>query len=209
MALLTYLKQSSGKVLDMEPHATPGRPRALQLEDEFLAVLMRLRLGLLSEDIAERFGVSVATFSRIFAKWIRVLYRELRMLFPWPSQDAIHARLPSQFHQYPKTRVIIDCTEIFIQRPSSLQSQLLTFSSYKHHNTFKVLVGISPGGVVTFVSELWGGRVSDHHLTEKSGILALLQPGDNVMADRGFDVQDILAPLGVTLNIPPFLDQKL
>ena len=43
---------------------------------------------------------------------------------------------------------------------------------------------------------------------KKSGILKLLQPGDNVMADRGFDIQDILAPLGVTLNIPPFLDQK-
>ncbi len=132
MAFLTFLKRSSAEVLDMEPHATPGRPRTLQLEDEFLAVLMRLRLGLLSEDVVERFGVSVATFSRIFAKWIRVLYRELMPLFPWPSQDAIHVRLPSQFHQYPKTRVIIDCTEIFIQRPLSLQSQLqlLTFLSY-------------------------------------------------------------------------------
>ena len=167
MAFLTYLKRSSGEVLDVEPHATPGRPRALQLKDELLGVLIRLRLGLLSEDVAERFGVSVATFSRMFAKWIRVLYRELRLLLPWPSQDAIRARLPSQFHQYPKTRVIIDCTELFIQRNSSPQSQLLTFSSYKYHNTFKVWVGISPGGVATFDSELWGGRVLDRLLTEK------------------------------------------
>ena len=49
MAFLTYLKRSSSEVLDMEPHATLGRPRALQLQDEFLAVLMRMRLGLLSE----------------------------------------------------------------------------------------------------------------------------------------------------------------
>ena len=65
------------------------------------------------------------------------------------------------------TRVIVDCTEIFIQRPSSLQSQILTFSNYKNHNTFKVLVGISPGGVVTFMLDLWGGRVSDREKLRK------------------------------------------
>ena len=121
VALLAYLKQSSDAVVDTE--TIPGRPRALQIEDEFLAVLMRLRLGVLSENVAERFGVSTATFSCIFTKWIRLLYRELKLLFPWPAQDAVSARLPSQFARYPKTRVIIDCTEVFIlHRPSSLQS---------------------------------------------------------------------------------------
>ena len=84
----------------------------------------------------------------------------------------------------------------------------MTFSSYKHHNTFKVLVSISPGGFVTFISELWGGRVSDRLITESSGKIALLHPGDNVMADWGFATQDKLASLGVTLNIPPFPDLK-
>lgn len=113
------------------------------------------------------------------------------------------------FATYPNTRIIIDCTEIFIQRPTSLASQCLTFSSYKHYNTFKVLVGISPGGVITFVSNLWGGRVSDRAITEQCGLLDLLDAGDRVIADRGFDIQDLLAEKMVALNIPPFLGDKL
>ena len=69
--------------------------------------------------------------AQIFTTWVGLLSVELQQLF---------------------TRVIIDCTELYIQHPSSLVSQPETFSSYKHLNNFKVLVGITPGGVVSFVS---------------------------------------------------------
>ena len=146
--------------------------------------------------------------SKLFNTWILLLSRELRLLFPWPSQEMVRNSLPTQFDRYPSRRVIIDCTEIFIQRPYSLMKASESYSQYKKHNTFKVLVGITPAGEITFVSRLWLGRASDRYITQHSGILNLLDPGDNVMADRGFDIQDLLVSKKVTLNIPPFLSLR-
>ncbi|KAI8514872.1 hypothetical protein Bbelb_074630 [Branchiostoma belcheri] len=56
------------------------------------------------------------------------------------AQAAIRACMPLQFSKYPTTRIIIDCTEIFIEAPSAMLAQSQTWSNYKHHNTWKALV---------------------------------------------------------------------
>ena len=114
--------------------------------------------------------------------------------------------MPSQFRlKYPDTRVIIDCTEIFTETPSSLPVQAAVYSHYKHHHTLKGLIGISPSGVVTFISDLYGGSTSDREITRQSCLLHLLEPGDAVMADKGFDIRYELMLVGAKLNIPPFV----
>ena len=67
----------------------------------------------------------------------------------------------------------------------------------------KAFVGISPDVIVTFVSFLWTGQVSDKKIIKISGLLEKLEPRDNIMIDRVFDIADILQSR-VTLNIPPF-----
>ena len=96
---------------------------------------------------------------------------------------------------YPKTRVIIDCTEIFVQTPSSLEMQSLLWSEYKLHCTFKLLVCIMPNGAISWISPAYGVR--------DSGFLNLLEPYDCVMADRGFKIKDDLLTRQCTLAIPP------
>ena len=109
---------------------------------------------------------------------------------------------------YLTTRVIIDATEILVQQPALSELQQLTFSNYKNHNTYKGLIGISPSGAVTFVSDLYPGSISDKELTRHSGILDLLEEADSIMAVRGFDIKEDLVLFGIRLNIPPFMKDK-
>jgi hypothetical protein len=84
----------------------------------------------------------------------------------------------------------------------NLLARAQTFSSYKHHNTVKVLIGITPQGTICFVCEAWGGRTSDKFLTENCGFL------DNLMADRGFTVHESVQFRQAKLNIPAFTKGK-
>ena len=116
--------------------------------------------------------------------------------------------MPTCFRStYPTTKCIIDATEIFIEMPANPSAQQLTFSNYRNHNTLKALIGITPYGVVSFISDLYGGNISDKKLTQLSGLLNLSEAGDAIMADHGFTIHDILPP-GVTLNTPPCMNDS-
>ena len=91
----------------------------------------------------------------------------------------------------------------FVEKSTQPSAQKITWSDYKSHNTFKLLVGISPSGGFTFVSKLWSGGVSDQNITQKSGLTDKLEPLDDVMADRGFNIRDMVTKKKATLNIPP------
>ena len=60
---------------------------ALCLEDQFFLTLVKLRLNLLMEDIAYRFGISLSTASYTFSKWIDILFTRLQFLISWPQKD--------------------------------------------------------------------------------------------------------------------------
>lgn len=89
--------------------------------------------------------------------------------------------------------------------PISLLLNSELFSSYKNHVTLKVLVGIAPSGAITFISQLYNGSISYWEIVIRRGFISQkFENGDTVMADKGFQIADIL-PLGVKLNIPLFL----
>ena len=178
-------------------------------EDQLFLFLCKIKLGLFEQDLAERFQISISTVSRTLVTWTNYLYFLLGSLPIWPSREQVNKTMPRSFQDaFPTVRVIIDCTEIKVQTPSSLTLHSEFYSNYKSATTLKGLIRISPTGAVSFVSALYTGSISDREITRRSGLVELLEPNDWVMADKGFTIEDILTPRNCTLNIPPFLREK-
>lgn len=128
----------------------------------------------------------MADVSNIFTSTIQLLATALGPMIKFYNQRTVAHSLPKEYNQYEKLRCIVDCSELFIQKPSDLKLQAATWSDYKHHNTIKFLIAVAPQGCIVFLSDLWGGRSSDRHIVLNSGFINHLNPGDTILADRGF-----------------------
>ena len=178
--------------------------RKLSLEQEYLLVLMRLRLGLLIKDLAFRFQVSSTPVSQIWITWIKLMSKELRCLMIWPSKVQVFGTLPEAFKKlYSKVQVIIDCTEVYFETPSSLEVETNLWSDDRHHCTSKFFVAITPNGAIPWISSTYGRRTSDVYIVRNSGFLDLLEPYDTVIDDRGFKIKSDLTMKRCYLAIPP------
>jgi hypothetical protein len=62
---------------------------------------------------------------------------------------------------------------------------------------------------MSFISKMWGGRISDKELTGKTRFYDYIEFGDQVMAHRGFAISTELAQRGATLVMPPFTNLKV
>ena len=133
----------------------------------FLPFVLRINFSFFSakSNLAERFQISIFTVSRTLVTWINYLYFLLGSLPIWPSREQANKTMPRSFQDaFPTVRVIIDCTEIKVQTPSSLTLHSEFYSNYKSATTLKGLIGISPTGAVSFVSALYTGSISDREI---------------------------------------------
>ncbi|XP_063406670.1 uncharacterized protein LOC143049696 [Mytilus galloprovincialis] len=184
--------------------------RKLEPKDELFLTLVRLRRGYSIDTISHFFGIASSTVSIVFTTWIQLLYchfNELRHDM-FPERQHFKVGLPKVFKTFKNIRCTIDCTEFFVQMPRDFKRQGNLYSSYKNHHTYKCLIGIAPNGSIVYVSDLFEGSISDRAIIEQSGFLDYINPGDLVLADRGFTIKDLLLKRQAFLNIPPFLGKR-
>lgn len=183
--------------------------QSLTQMNEFFLVMTRLRLNLLFKDLSIRFQISVSLVHKIVSQWVEVMYARLRFLITWPPREIIQNNMPLIFKQlYPNCRCIIDCSELFIEMPTSFDARAKTYSNYKKHNTVKFLIGITPCGTICFLPKCWGGRASDKTITQESNFFNFIEPGDVILADHGFTIEEDIALHGGKLLIPSFTRGK-
>lgn len=186
-----------------------GSKPHLSIEDQFLLTLIKLRTHPTNTELGLYFAIDLMQVSNIVITWVNFMYHQWKEINWWPKRELVRFYSPSEFSKsFPNTRVIIDGTECPISKPHQPVAQQATFSSYKNRNTMKVLVGVTPGGLVSYVSDAYGGSTSDRQTIERSRIPQMCDPGDEIMADKGFNVEDLLQPYQVSLNIPTFFKKK-
>jgi len=184
----------------------------LSIPDQLFMTLMKLRQAKDDSELAILFHLSTRTVARILKVWVNFMFFQLKELNLWPTNTTVQQHMPLSFGQmFPHTRVILDATEFAVEKPSHVAVQSSTFSSYKNKNTIKTMIGCTPRGAVSFISESYGGSTTDRQIIERSPLCT--QPGyftsgNSIMADRGIMVQDLFASKNVAVNTPHMLKGK-
>lgn len=177
---------------------------------EVYMTLKKIRLNLPFSVLADDFGTSKTTVSMTIQKCLPKMAQFFEPFIQWKSLSDVQKCLPIPFRaRYKKVQCIIDCFEISIQKPSNPVLQSLSWSEYKKGNTMKYLVACTPDGLISFVSNGFGGRTSDKMIVEESGFLDLLEDGAHIMADRGFKhLDEILLTKNNFMVRPPSVSSK-
>ncbi|KAK8766594.1 hypothetical protein V5799_006623, partial [Amblyomma americanum] len=122
----------------------------LSNEDTLLSTLIKLHHNKSFALLGVLYGIHRTTASEIFKASVIILAEIMKNAVFCPSKEAVVDNLTVYFKEYSSVRAVLDCTEVPIQRPKDMESQLLTYSWYKGVYTAKVLVGETSGGHISY-----------------------------------------------------------
>lgn len=151
-----------------------------------LLTLMRLQLNFTVDRLSHLFNIPQDAANAAFEETVDALYARMSSLVHWPDRERVWVSMPRLFLETfgQQLAVVLDCFEVFTETPSSMESW------DRHSRTVKYITGITPQGVISFISRGCSGCSSDEEITESCGLLDKLLPGDVVLAGRGFNMEE-------------------
>lgn len=117
-----------------------------------------MKTGLTYSALADVFSVHRTSISRIFLSTLQHLSAACENFVVWPSKVVVQATMPEHFKQDNKDcRVVIKCTEMYVEKPSTIQQCVQMYSNYKKGYTIKLLIACTPVGSNLFpLKKFWG-----------------------------------------------------
>ena len=210
--LVWYDQRASGGLKE-DGTRVVSRSKVLGGLNGLFFTLMVLRTALPLIVLSTLFGVHESTGGRAFTTWLNFLYRSFKPLVRLPSLEEVSRFTPSNFlrHGYESMIMLLDATEMAINRSWQTEMNWATYSSYKGKQTAKVLIGTTPGGAICFVSDAYPGGMTDVDVVKASGLVGklveggLARKGCTLMADRGFNpMSPLLVKEGILYVAPPY-----
>jgi hypothetical protein len=210
--LWNFLGDVRDELLLYKTNKTTSSLRTISVRSQFLLTLLILRQNRLFKDCGFQFHLGPHLVGKIFKTWLQFLFLKFKDLKDtmFVKKCDVKKPLPKHFQNLlcRDVRVVIDCTEIFLESSSDYLEKGDQHSHYKSHATGKVLIGVAPSGACSVISDCYSGSISDREIVEKSGFIDYIDKGDMILADRGFQIEDLLDHKQAKLNIPPFLRGK-
>lgn len=181
----------------------------MSVEDQFLLVLLKIRRNYTNYELTRFFDRNDKVVTSVFVTWINFMFLQWSEINWWPCRELVSFFAAEDFlAKHPHARVTLDATEVPIVKPQRSLLQSGSYSNYKNKNTLKIMVGTSPGGLVTHLSDVYGGWVSDRQMVERSDVLGKCDPGDEILADKGINIEDLVVPHNIGLNMPTFFKKR-
>ena len=121
---------SNNSNLQLDGLEKRGKKCILLPIDELFLTMAQLRVNIPEKVLSDWYKISVSEVSRIFITWVNFMFTRFMQLPIWASKETVEETMPDCFKfDYPFTRVILDGTEIFIEKPSCFRAQSATYSS--------------------------------------------------------------------------------
>lgn len=176
---------------------------------KLVLTLMKFRLNASVQDLSYRFNIEERQVNCVFEKTVVLLANKIKNLIRWLDKETIVTKMPESFREKfgEKVRVIIDYFELTIEDPP-LKKPKPQSTNDKNDQTLKYLIGVTPHGVISFISDSWGSGISDVYITEHCGILDKLSPGDVILADRTILVHEAISKKQVHLGTSLLTKEK-